>query len=194
VRNAPQLVSDLRAVFPPVNQRYIFGPIVQLAWGTPTLLTLELAVVLDLPDPTRLLVLGHLQALLLQAHSVAKEVQRRLDRIADLERKFDAAHAGPESQRDHDLTRMKEIFGVDFRILPRLTPATAAHLTEAFGASGSLQANNPLAAVMWFQRASCVRERVARLHATMLYAETLGDGARLACRLGNCPTNWGIAG
>jgi hypothetical protein len=129
--------------------------------------------------------------LLLQARSVAKEVQRRLDRIAALERTFNAAQAAPESHRDHDLARMKEIFGADFRVLPRVTLANAANLTEAFGASFTLQANDPLAAIAWFQRASRVREGVTRLHAAMLYGETLGDGGVLNLQVGQLPYQLG---
>ena len=58
LRNAPQLLSDLRRVFPPTAGRHVFGPMVQLRWGTPTLLTLELALLLELPAPVRLIVLG----------------------------------------------------------------------------------------------------------------------------------------
>ena len=79
IRNAAQIVSDLRAVFPPVNRRYLLGPMLQLAWGTPTLLTLELAVLLELPDPVRLVILGRLQALLPNAQHAL--VQVRMDAI-----------------------------------------------------------------------------------------------------------------
>lgn len=79
IRNAPQIVSDLRAVFPPVNRRYVLGPMLQLGWGTPTLLTLELAVILELPDPVRLIILARLQALLPNAQHPL--VQVRMDAV-----------------------------------------------------------------------------------------------------------------
>jgi hypothetical protein len=60
----PQLVHSLEQVFPSTNGRYLFGPAAIIGWGTPTLLTLELALVLELPAPVRLVVLGRLQALL----------------------------------------------------------------------------------------------------------------------------------
>ncbi|QSA98825.1 DUF6603 domain-containing protein [Methylococcus sp. EFPC2] len=62
IRNAPQIVSDLRAVFPPVRNRHVFGPMAQIEWGTPTLLTLQLALILEMPEPVRLVVLGRLMA------------------------------------------------------------------------------------------------------------------------------------
>lgn len=125
--------------------------------------------------------------LLAQARSVAKEVSRHLDRIADLERGFEIASAVPEARRDHDFARLKEIFGADFRVLPRITIANGLELGRTFAASDALQANDPLAAATWFQRASYVRAGAARLGATMLYAEALGDAATLDLCVGQLP-------
>ncbi len=58
VRNAPQIISDLRAVFPPATNRYVFGPILKLGWGVPSLISANLGVILDLPDPFRMVILG----------------------------------------------------------------------------------------------------------------------------------------
>lgn len=83
VRNAPQLVSDLRTVFPPAPGRHVLGPMVQLRWGTPTLLTLDLAVLLELPTPVRLIVLGRLQVLL--PNQSQPLVQIRMDALGVLD-------------------------------------------------------------------------------------------------------------
>ena len=64
IRNAPQIVSDLRAVFPPVKNRYVFGPMAIIGWGTPAILTLEIALILEIPEPIRLIILGRLKAIL----------------------------------------------------------------------------------------------------------------------------------
>jgi hypothetical protein len=77
VRNAPQIVSDLGALFPPAPGRFLFGPLVQLGWGTPTLLTLELGLILELPAPVRLIILGRLRVLL--PHEQAPVVRLQLD-------------------------------------------------------------------------------------------------------------------
>ena len=79
IRNAPQIVSDLRAVFPPAPGRFLFGPMAIIGWGTPTILTLELALILELPAPVRLIILGRLLALLPdEAHAL---VRVRMDAI-----------------------------------------------------------------------------------------------------------------
>ncbi len=83
LRNAPQIFSDLRRVFPPTAGRHVFGPMVQLRWGTPTLLTLDLALLVELPSPVRVIVLGRLQVLLPdQAHPL---VQIRMDALGVLD-------------------------------------------------------------------------------------------------------------
>lgn len=64
VENANQYVSSLQSVFPPTEGRHVFGPMVIIGWGTPTILTLELAILLDLPSPLRLIAVGRIRALL----------------------------------------------------------------------------------------------------------------------------------
>jgi hypothetical protein len=79
IRNAPQIISDLRSVFPPVKGRHVFGPMAIIAWGTPTILTLELALLLELPEPVRLIILGRLFAVLPDAgHAL---IRVRMDAI-----------------------------------------------------------------------------------------------------------------
>ncbi|MBS0157726.1 MAG: hypothetical protein JSS26_03985 [Nitrospira sp.] len=83
LRNAPQIFSDLRRVFPPTAGRHVVGPMVQLRWGSPTLLTLDLALLVELPAPIRVIVLGHLQVLLPdQTHPL---VQIRMDALGVLD-------------------------------------------------------------------------------------------------------------
>jgi hypothetical protein len=64
VPRAPQIISTLQSVFPPAVNQYVFGPMVQIGWGTPTLITVELAVILELPSPIRLILLGRVRAAL----------------------------------------------------------------------------------------------------------------------------------
>jgi hypothetical protein len=62
IANAPQIISDIRNFFPVAVGRYLFGPIVGLGWGDPTLIELTLGVILEVPDPIRLVILGLIDA------------------------------------------------------------------------------------------------------------------------------------
>jgi hypothetical protein len=64
IANERQIITDLDAVFPRADGRYLFGPMAEIGWGEPTLVTIKLAVLLELPAPVRLIILGQLEALL----------------------------------------------------------------------------------------------------------------------------------
>jgi hypothetical protein len=60
IRNAPQIISDLQLIFPPQPNRYVFGPMALLGWGTPTLIRVELGIIIELPAPIRIVLLGQI--------------------------------------------------------------------------------------------------------------------------------------
>jgi uncharacterized protein DUF6603 len=62
IANAPQIISNIENFFPPAEGRYLFGPMLELGWGTPTLITLAVGVILEVPDPVRLVLLGLIDA------------------------------------------------------------------------------------------------------------------------------------
>lgn len=64
VRNAPQYLSALNTIFPPARDHYLFGPVIQITWGTPTLVTINLALVFEFGVRTRFFLLGTLSAVL----------------------------------------------------------------------------------------------------------------------------------
>lgn len=74
VANAAQLLTDLATFFPPAADRYVFGPMLQIGWGTPTAITIDLALILELPDPVRLVLLGELAVLLPEPDEVLLEL------------------------------------------------------------------------------------------------------------------------
>ena len=73
VANAAQILTDLDTFFPPAQGRYIFGPLLQIGWGGPAV-TIDLALVLELPDPVRLVLIGELAVLLPEPDEVLVEL------------------------------------------------------------------------------------------------------------------------
>jgi|CXWL01.1.fsa_nt_gi hypothetical protein len=118
-------------------------------------------------------------ALRAQAESVKREADERVNRINSLDK-------NRMSNNDFHVARLREVFGQDFRVLPRFTPANTADLRSTFSESKILQGGNPLESITWFQRVSRVREGAARLDATLLYAEALG-GTALNFMVGQLP-------
>jgi hypothetical protein len=64
IDNAPKIVSDIESFFPAQPGRYLFGPMLSIGWGTPTVLDFEVGVILEVPDPVRLTILGEISAAL----------------------------------------------------------------------------------------------------------------------------------
>ena len=51
VANAPRIVDDLRRLFPATEDHFLVGPMVKFGWGTPTIISLEFGLILDIPRP-----------------------------------------------------------------------------------------------------------------------------------------------
>ena len=57
VANAPKIISDLRAIFPPQQGTFLIGPMAKLGWGEPTLVSVSLGVIIEIP-PGDIAILG----------------------------------------------------------------------------------------------------------------------------------------
>lgn len=64
IRNAPQILSNLNKVFPAARGHHLFGPVVQISWGTPPVITANVALVLEFGARLRLLLLAQIEAIL----------------------------------------------------------------------------------------------------------------------------------
>src|SRR5579864_486833 len=64
VKHAHQIIADLDADFPRADNRYLFGPMAEITWGDPTLVTIKIALLIELPEPVRLIIIAQLAALL----------------------------------------------------------------------------------------------------------------------------------
>jgi hypothetical protein len=56
---ASRVLTDLARYFPAAPGRHVFGPAAKLGWGTPTIVEATVALLLEVPAPVRLVLLGH---------------------------------------------------------------------------------------------------------------------------------------
>ena len=80
------LVAVLAGLFPPAAGRHVFAPTARIVWGTPTLITIELCLVLELPAPVRLVALGRLRALLPDEREAIVRIQVDVLGVIDFDR------------------------------------------------------------------------------------------------------------
>jgi len=64
VENASRILSDLNQLFPVQAGRFIFGPMARIGWGSPTRITIDLGLMIEVPSPVRVLILGVIRAVL----------------------------------------------------------------------------------------------------------------------------------
>lgn len=49
VENAQQIITDLRTIFPVKKDIHVFGPMAKFAWGTSSMITMDVGIVLSIP-------------------------------------------------------------------------------------------------------------------------------------------------
>lgn len=64
IENADRIISDLDRVFPPAPGQFVFAPMARIGWGTPTLITADLGLIIALPDPVRVAIVGVVRCVL----------------------------------------------------------------------------------------------------------------------------------
>lgn len=67
IANADLVISNLRNAFPPTEGRFIVGPMVKIGWGSPNIITADICILLELPSPIRIILLGQIEAQLPEA-------------------------------------------------------------------------------------------------------------------------------
>ena len=60
IKNADRIISDLRAVFPPKEKHFVVAPFLKIGYGTPTIIEVDLGVIIEIPFKGRIILLGSL--------------------------------------------------------------------------------------------------------------------------------------
>lgn len=94
VANIAQIITDIRAIFPPKRDQFIIGFMAKITWGVPTLLSIELGLVIEFANPVRIAILGVLKAIIPEENAPILKLQINFLGIIDFERgelAFDAS-------------------------------------------------------------------------------------------------------
>lgn len=85
VANASAIISDLSEIFPVYEGQFVFGPMAKLGWGTPTLITAEIGLLIEVTDPLQVAILGVLKAIFPDADAEIIVIQVAFLGTIDLE-------------------------------------------------------------------------------------------------------------
>ena len=93
VENALEIIADLEAIFPMSEDRYVFGIMGKIGWGSPTLITIDLGLIIEVPNPVKLAILGVVKAILPSEENAILKLQVNFLGVIDFGKKqlsFDA--------------------------------------------------------------------------------------------------------
>jgi hypothetical protein len=160
--NAPAIVRALATAFPAQRGSYLLGLLARIGWGTPTLLQLDLALILELGARSRLLALGRLTALLPRPDNDL--IRLKLDAIGVLD--FDAG------------TVALDAVLVDSRLAGKFAVTGAGALRAGWGRAG--RGTGFVLAVGGFNPRFAPPEGIGRLERVSI-ALSAGANPRLTC-------------
>lgn len=86
VANVRRIVDDIRTVFPPQRDRHVFGPMVKIGWGANALLEMDVAVLISLPSPIVIAILGRMRAALPTKDNAVVDLRLEVLGLIDLGR------------------------------------------------------------------------------------------------------------
>ncbi|WP_326732517.1 DUF6603 domain-containing protein [Streptomyces phaeochromogenes] len=84
IANAPRILSDLNRFFPPEQGTFLVGPMAKIGWGTPTLVSISLGVIIEIPG--NIAVLGVLRAALPTADRALLVIQAQFVGALELDK------------------------------------------------------------------------------------------------------------
>lgn len=94
ILNAAKIISDLRAVFPPTADRFVVGPMAKLGWNSPPLITGDIGILIEIPQPVRIAILGQLALVLPKKEKAIVEIHLDMLGVIDFDKRlfsFDAS-------------------------------------------------------------------------------------------------------
>lgn len=94
VANINSILSTLEGAFPIQENRYSFGPMAIIGWGTPTLITAEVGLFIEVPDPVRIAIIGVIKAILPDENTALLKLQINFVGTIDFEAKDIFFYAG----------------------------------------------------------------------------------------------------
>ena len=92
VENAPQIISDLKEFFPIGQDKFLIGPMAKLGWGTPTLISISLGIIIEIRTNEgggleRIAILGVLKCILPDEEAALLKLQVNFIGAIDFQKK-----------------------------------------------------------------------------------------------------------
>jgi hypothetical protein len=117
---------------------------------------------------------GTREELVARVAEVATRADETLAALDALEADLDRSTASVATEVQHDLGRLRILFGEDFPVAPLFTAVNGDELAASLATADVLLGGDPLAPTTWLQQHGLVRSAVARLSTTLTDVEMRG--------------------
>lgn len=87
VGNIQRIISDIKQIFPIKQDSFLIGLMGKIGWGTPTLIYIELGIILELPEP-KIIILGVIKMSLPTEETGLIKIQVNFLGVIDFQNKF----------------------------------------------------------------------------------------------------------
>ncbi len=87
VGNITRIINDIRTIFPIHEDEFLVGLMGKFGWGTPTLLSIELGFIIELPDP-KIIILGVIKCALPDDDAALLKLRGNFLGVIDFQNKF----------------------------------------------------------------------------------------------------------
>ncbi|MDX2280168.1 MAG: DUF6603 domain-containing protein [Saprospiraceae bacterium] len=87
VGNIQRIISDIKQIFPIKEGSFVIGLMAKIGWGTPTLISAELGVMVELPDP-KVVILGVIKCILPSEEAPLLKLQINFLGVIDFQNEF----------------------------------------------------------------------------------------------------------
>lgn len=87
IRDAQKIISDMRLVFPPKKDQYLFGPMGMIGWGG-SVIKAEIGLIIELPSPLRVALVGQVYLILPDEKKAYVEIHSDILGVIEFEKKL----------------------------------------------------------------------------------------------------------
>ncbi|HSF53049.1 MAG TPA: DUF6603 domain-containing protein [Algoriphagus sp.] len=87
VGNITRIISDIKQIFPIKEDTFLIGLMGKIGWGTPTLISIEIGIILELPEP-KIIILGVVKMVLPTEETALVKIQVNFLGVIDFQNGF----------------------------------------------------------------------------------------------------------
>lgn len=87
VENISRIISDIKQIFPIKEDSFLIGLMGKIGWGTPTLISIELGIILELPEP-KIIIIGVVKMMLPTEDTALVKIQVNFLGVIDFQNGF----------------------------------------------------------------------------------------------------------